>query len=211
MQRFHQKLIMVCSSCQQNPRGISHQNYNYWISRNSGNKPKIILKRAHEPFVTGVHTSICIYVSCSLSDFFCAGSKVISNNFVQKTVSLSSVSVYNQYLYEVSYISISCPWHTINSTLQPRSEDQISQTTMPHTRWPQRLVGNIGPYQMATGTSPALHIPLTNTVPFCKIVFLPNAHNRYTPDSKVHGANMGRIWGRQDPGGPHVGPMNFAI
>ena len=31
------------------------------------------------------------------------------------------------------------------------------------------------------------------------------------PDSKVQGANMGAIWGRQDPGGPHVGPMNFAI
>ena len=28
---------------------------------------------------------------------------------------------------------------------------------------------------------------------------------------KVHGANMGPIWGRQDPGGPHVGPMKFAI
>ena len=34
---------------------------------------------------------------------------------------------------------------------------------------------------------------------------------RKYPDSKVHGANMGPIWGRQDPGGPHVGPMNFAI
>ena len=31
------------------------------------------------------------------------------------------------------------------------------------------------------------------------------------PDSKVHGGNMGPIWGRQDPGGPHVGPMNLAI
>ena len=30
-------------------------------------------------------------------------------------------------------------------------------------------------------------------------------------DNKVHGTNMGPIWGRQDPGGPHVGPMNFAI
>ena len=30
-----------------------------------------------------------------------------------------------------------------------------------------------------------------------------------TPDSKVYGANMGPIWGRQDPGGPHVGPMKF--
>ena len=31
------------------------------------------------------------------------------------------------------------------------------------------------------------------------------------PDSKVHGANMGPTWGRQDPSGSHVGPMNFAI
>ena len=31
------------------------------------------------------------------------------------------------------------------------------------------------------------------------------------PDSKVHGANMELIWGRQDPDGPHIDPMNFAI
>ena len=31
------------------------------------------------------------------------------------------------------------------------------------------------------------------------------------PNSIVHGANMEPIWGRQDPGGIHVGPMNFAI
>ena len=31
------------------------------------------------------------------------------------------------------------------------------------------------------------------------------------PDGKVHGANMGPNWGRQGPGGPHVGPMNFTI
>ena len=30
-------------------------------------------------------------------------------------------------------------------------------------------------------------------------------------DSRVGGASMGPIWGRQDPGGPYVGPMNFAI
>ena len=30
-------------------------------------------------------------------------------------------------------------------------------------------------------------------------------------DSMFHGTNMGPIWGRQDSGGPHVGPMNFAI
>ena len=31
------------------------------------------------------------------------------------------------------------------------------------------------------------------------------------PNSKVHGAYMGPTWGRQDPGGPHVGPMKLAI
>ena len=32
-----------------------------------------------------------------------------------------------------------------------------------------------------------------------------------SPDNKVHGADMGPIWGRQDPDGPHGSPMNFAI
>ena len=31
------------------------------------------------------------------------------------------------------------------------------------------------------------------------------------PDSKVYGANMEPIWDRQDPGGPHVGPMSLVI
>ena len=36
-------------------------------------------------------------------------------------------------------------------------------------------------------------------------------HWQTRPDSKVHGANIGPIWDRQDPDGPHVGPMNFAM
>ena len=35
--------------------------------------------------------------------------------------------------------------------------------------------------------------------------------NNPPPDSKVHEAYIGPHWGRQDPGGPHVGPMNLAI
>ena len=35
-------------------------------------------------------------------------------------------------------------------------------------------------------------------------------HN-INPDSKVHGEIMGPIWVRQDPGGPHGGPVNLAI
>ena len=35
--------------------------------------------------------------------------------------------------------------------------------------------------------------------------------SRLTPIARLMGANIGSIWGRQDPGGSHVGPMNFAI
>ena len=41
-------------------------------------------------------------------------------------------------------------------------------------------------------------------------VFPQDIRSSY-PGSKVHRANMGRIWGQQDPGGPHVDPMNFVI
>ena len=36
-------------------------------------------------------------------------------------------------------------------------------------------------------------------------------NNWHILDSKFHGANMGPIWGQQDPVGPHIGPMNFDI
>ena len=46
--------------------------------------------------------------------------------------------------------------------------------------------------------------------------FIPSIHIAAVliasnPDSKVHGANMGPIWGRQYPRGPHVGHENLAI
>ena len=44
--------------------------------------------------------------------------------------------------------------------------------------------------------------------PSCAVYGLFVVNN---PDSKVQGAYMGPTWGQQDPGGPHVGPMNFAI
>ena len=40
---------------------------------------------------------------------------------------------------------------------------------------------------------------------------IPPGHLLQYPDSKTHGANMGPTWGWQDPGGPHVGPMNLTI
>ena len=47
---------------------------------------------------------------------------------------------------------------------------------------------------------------VADAVAACLFRLLPTS-----PNSKVHVANMVPTWGRQDPGGPHVGPMNFAI
>ena len=33
----------------------------------------------------------------------------------------------------------------------------------------------------------------------------------HDPDNKIHGANMEPTWGRQDPGGPHVGHVKLVI
>ena len=43
------------------------------------------------------------------------------------------------------------------------------------------------------------------------IMYDNDVQQTIVPDSKVHGVHMGLIWGRQDPGGPHFGPMNFVI
>ena len=47
------------------------------------------------------------------------------------------------------------------------------------------------------------------SVHIARKVTLMNMGTMTNSDSKLHGANMGHIWGRRDPGGPHVGPMNF--
>ena len=68
-----------------------------------------------------------------------------------------------------------------------------------------------------TAATPNLLITFYYQISSCFDIFLlcspwiTHVHTHHYPDSKVHGANMGPIWGRQDPGGPHVGPMDFAI
>ena len=52
-----------------------------------------------------------------------------------------------------------------------------------------------------------LHLQGDHWVP--NLLFSPKSLT--APDSNVHRANMGPIWGWQDPGGPHVGSMNLAI
>ena len=43
----------------------------------------------------------------------------------------------------------------------------------------------------------------------CILVYVLEISFQQHLDGKVQGANMGLIWGWQDPGGPHVGPMNL--
>ena len=45
----------------------------------------------------------------------------------------------------------------------------------------------------------------------CSDLIQTEAQFHLYPENKVHGAKMGPIWGQQDPDGPHIGPMNFAI
>ena len=62
---------------------------------------------------------------------------------------------------------------------------------------------------------PGAHSSIDFSIKIDLLVILKNKLYKYDPykfpDSKVHGTNMGPIWGWQDPGGPHVGPMNLAI
>ena len=46
---------------------------------------------------------------------------------------------------------------------------------------------------------------------YCIIGFCSSILGQKLHDSNVHGANMGPTWGRQDPDGPNVGPINLAI
>ena len=63
--------------------------------------------------------------------------------------------------------------------------------------------------------SPQVYVRRANTVCHMQVITHPRLIilrvEKHYPDSKVHGANMGPIWVRQDPGGPHVGHMNFAF
>ena len=44
-----------------------------------------------------------------------------------------------------------------------------------------------------------------------KLCIIVMGQRNACPNSKVHGAYMRPTWGRQEPGGPHVGPMILAI
>ena len=52
---------------------------------------------------------------------------------------------------------------------------------------------------------------MQDTTAFAALPLAYDITSGVIPDSKVHGANMGRTWVLLAPDGPHVDPMNFAI
>ena len=54
-------------------------------------------------------------------------------------------------------------------------------------------------------------IRLRSKLSRCNMCGNPSYTSYTSPDSKIYEANMGPIWGRHDPGGPHAGSINFAI
>ena len=86
----------------------------------------------------------------------------------------------------------------------------------PHYLWLiQLLIHSLESTLNGGLTKPVLmwRVWVSNYIPSCMWMYPSITSHRYHNilDGKDHGANMGPIWGRQVPGGPHVGPMNFAI
>ena len=101
-------------------------------------------------------------------------------------------------------------WDIVNWTLGVNfSEILIGIQTFPLKKVRVKMSsGKLRPFCLGSGLlndySPQLY-------PTHVAIDMNGGDNIANPDSKVHGANMGSIWGRQDTDGPHVGPVNFAI
>ena len=68
-------------------------------------------------------------------------------------------------------------------------------------------------YNTFTFLTPILYTCLSGSETFILVVFCVWIYQCYmlSPKARFKVGNMEPIWGRQGPGGPHVGPMNFAI
>ena len=101
-------------------------------------------------------------------------------------------------------------YHTIGSwgRQHSRSRKWIGDQHRLHVNNDVRLLrstmGPLGTSSLLLQQAISLMVYLPDTTP-CGVNTEP------IPDSKVYGANMGPIWGRQDPVGPHVGPLDFTI
>ena len=96
-------------------------------------------------------------------------------------------------------------WHITQNTLRRGTETEGCGRA-DHLRPPSTVA------KTSTGAAGDRRAVTTTTPPLSKGI----THDTYTynetyPWQPSSWANMGPSWGRQDPAGPHVGPMNFAI
>ena len=87
-----------------------------------------------------------------------------------------------------------CHWGIVHSVISGRLMIGLSRTIQFHSHY--YMFGNV----MYGDFIHSKQVSMSGEWWYCTI-----------PDSKVRGTNMGPIWGRQDPGGSHAGPMNFVI
>ena len=83
----------------------------------------------------------------------------------------------------------------------------------------QRPVTTLGLFGEPYSTLQLVNKSFVNITKLHRRAVLPNARTMRIavrahiamrdPDSKVHGANMGPIWGRQDPGEPMLAPWSL--
>ena len=127
--------------------------------------------------------------------------------------------IYHPYRTHVEY-SWSLLSHYVFDTLWPRMHwfeailatnhdlfiDAYIWVTRP--RWIKRCRRGPGLSRGKTGQHKWLTIPQRRVSPNHSHSF---DYIRKVPDSKVHGTNMGPIWGRQDPGGPPCWPHELCL
>ena len=88
---------------------------------------------------------------------------------------------------------------------------QVIKTRKINLRLPTGITFRASPWLMQGGIPTSITVWGANLPEAIqkRTILLPSDDD--TPFSKVHWANMGPIWGRQDPCGPHDSPMNLAI
>ena len=133
-----------------------------------------------------------------------AGSSVVHRTDEISRLDLDLIRGNSSRLWE-RYIDISILFDRYPSSVSMPIVSEMAWATQ-WPCWPGTPIG-VRHYDGVRCANRSPLIGQQNLQPFPVISLAANT----CPDSKVRGANMGPIWGRQDPGGPHVGPMNLTI
>ena len=102
------------------------------------------------------------------------------------------------------------PYDTLASMSLSASSPGAPAASVPSIITQHPIIGRMADWPPPITTPPDREVWVWSW-PGSRLFPLPLYSLHLEPDSKVHGANMGPIWGRQDSGGPHVGPMKLAI